>query len=116
MLTNLPVTAMLGAGVEVIVEPWPAQMRGLTPSRPCGRSTRLYLDGDDPYAFRIDLSELGLGQTRLLFTGDLVGGVTALQIGPFALRKRPDARNPRRWVNGALALGAAVVAVRRLAR
>ena len=64
----------------------------------------------------IDLSELGLGQTRLLFTGDLVGGVTALQIGPFALRKRPDVRNPRPWVNGALALGAAVVAVRRLAR
>jgi hypothetical protein len=77
---------------------------------------RLYPDGDDPYAFRIDLSELGLGQTRVLFTGDLVGGVTALQIGPFALRKRPDARNPRRWLNGALALGAAAVAVRRLAR
>lgn len=37
MLTNLPVTAMLGAGVEVIVEPWPAQMRGSPSSRPCGR-------------------------------------------------------------------------------
>jgi hypothetical protein len=31
-----------------------------------------------------------------------------------SFRKRPDVRNPRRWVNGALAAGTATLAVRRL--
>jgi hypothetical protein len=42
-------------------------------------------------------------------------GVTALHLGlaPLSLRKRPDIRNLRPWVNGALALGATAIAARR---
>jgi len=42
--------------------------------------------------------------------------VTGLHMGPFSLRKRPDVLNPRPWVTGALAAGAAALAVRRLRR
>jgi hypothetical protein len=36
-----------------------------------------------------------------------------LLIEVISLRKRPDVRKPRRWVNGALLAGATALAVRR---
>lgn len=115
-LTNLPVTAMLGAGVEVVVSRGRLTMRGLTPVPPMRKGLRLDPDGDDPDVFRIDVSELGLGSTRAVFARDPAGRATALHLGPFSLRKRPDVRNPRPWLNGALAAGATALAVRRLRR
>jgi len=116
-LTNLPVTAMLGAGVEVVVHRGRLTMRGLTPVPPMGRGVRLHPDRDDPDVFGIDLSELGLGSMPAVFARDSANRVAALHFGPFSLRKRPDARNPRRWANGALAVGgAAALALHRRRR
>jgi hypothetical protein len=79
------------------------------------KGLRLHPDGDDPYAFRIDLSGFGLGTSPVVFSRDPDGEVTALYAGlaPMSFQKRPDVRNPRPWVNGLLAVGAMAIAVRR---
>ena len=112
VLTDPQPREMLGAGVEVVVRrgeltiqlPIPAVRRGL----------RLYPDGDDPYAFRIDLSGVLMGTSPVVFSRDPDGEISALHLGlmPMSFQKRPDARNPRLWVNGALVAGAAALALR----
>jgi hypothetical protein len=76
---------------------------------------RLHPDGDDPYAFRIELPGFGSGTTPVVFSREPGGEVTALHLGrlPISLQKRPDLRNPRPWVTGALVAGATAIAVRR---
>lgn len=57
-LNNLPVRAMLGAGVEVVARRDHLTLRGLTPLPAMRKELRLYPDNDnDPYVFRIDLSD-----------------------------------------------------------
>jgi hypothetical protein len=76
-------------------------------------------DEKDPYVFRIDFSQLGMGTTRVLFGREPGGGMTMvpeLGIMPLPLRKQPSAKNPRLWATaalGALAVATAVTAVRR---
>ena len=88
--------------------PIPAVRRGL----------RLHPDGDDPYAFRIDLSELKLGTSPVVFSRAPDGAVTALHLGlsPISLQKRPNVRNPRLWVNRALIASATAMVVRHMQR
>jgi hypothetical protein len=115
-VTNLPLRAMLGAGVEVAARRGQLTIRGLTPLPSLRRGLRLEPDDDnDPYVFRIDLAEFGMGTCPVVFTSVPERGVTALHLGlaPLSLRKRPDIRNLRPWVNGALALGATAIAARR---
>jgi hypothetical protein len=108
-----PQPRMLGAGVEVVVRRNRLTLRGQTPIPAVRRGLRLYPDGDDPYAFRIDLSAVGPGTSRLVFGREPGGEVTALHLGvfPMSLQKRPDVRNPRPWVTGALVAGATALAV-----
>jgi hypothetical protein len=51
-----------------------------------------------------------------VFSRERDGEVTALHLGltGMSLQKRPNVRNPRAWVNGALAAGATALAIRRL--
>jgi hypothetical protein len=108
--------AMLGGGAEVVVRRGRLTIRGLAPIPALRRGLRLHPDdADDPYAFRIDLSEVGLPTCPVVFSRGPAGGATALHLGlsPVSLRRRPDSRNPRAWAGGALALGAAALAVRR---
>jgi hypothetical protein len=77
-------------------------------------------DDQDPYVFRINLSDVGLGTPRVVFSREPGVGTTAvyLESAPALLSfdKQPAARNPRRWATGALgaaAVGTAATAVRR---
>jgi hypothetical protein len=115
VLTDPQPRAMLGAGVEVVVRRGHLTIRGQTPIPAVRKGLRLHPDGDDPHGFRIDLSGFGLGTSPVVFSRDPDGEVTALHLGlaPMSFRKQPDVRNPRPWVNGALAVGATAIAVRR---
>jgi hypothetical protein len=107
--------ALLGAGVEVAVRRDHLTIRGQTPVPAVRRGLRLHPDGDDPYAFRIDLSGVGAGTSPVVFSREHGGQVAALHLGlmPMSFQKRPDVRNPRPWVNGALAATITAIAIRR---
>ena len=92
---------MLGPGAEVVVRRGHLMLRGLLPVPAVRRGVRLHPEGDDPYAFRIDLSGIGAGTTRVVFSRGADGRVTALHLAlqPVSLQKRP--RAPRRWVDRA---------------
>ncbi len=86
-------------------------------------SFRLQPDSEsDPYVFRIDLSKLGLGTGRVIFSREPGVGTTAvhLDFGPLSFQKRPATKNPRLWVAGAFGAlavaGAAAVVGRRAKR
>ncbi len=115
VLTDPQPRAMLGAGVEVVVRRDHLTIRGQIPIPAVRRGLRLHPDRDDPYAFRIDLSGLLLGTSPVVFSRDTDGQVTALHVGltPMSFQKRPGVRNPRPWLNGALAAGATALALRR---
>jgi hypothetical protein len=116
VLTDPQPRMLLGAGLEVVVRRGQLTIRGQMPIPAVHRGLRLHPDGDDPYAFRIDLSALGPGTSPVVFSRKPDGEVTALHLGltPMSFQKRPDVRNPRLWVNGALAVGATALAARRL--
>lgn len=115
VLTDPLSRAMLGAGVEVVVRQGQLTIRGQMPIPAVRKGLRLHPEGDDPYAFRIDLSAFGLGTSRVVFSRRSDGEVMALYLGlaPMSFEKRPDVRNPRPWVNGAVVVGATAIAVRR---
>jgi hypothetical protein len=106
---------MLGAGIEVVVRRGQLRIRGQMPIAAVRRGLRLHPDGDDPYAFRVDLSAFGPGTSRLVFGRAPDGEVTALHLGltGMSFQKQPAVRNPRPWVKGALIAGAAALAVHR---
>jgi len=115
VLTDPQPRAMLGAGVEVVVRRGQLRIRGQMPIPAVRQGLRLHPDGDDPYAFRIDLSGFGPGTSPVVFSREANGKVTALHVGLalMSFEKRPDVRNPRPWVAGALAAGATALAVGR---
>ncbi|HEU4946117.1 MAG TPA: serine hydrolase domain-containing protein [Kribbella sp.] len=115
VLTDPQPRAFLGGGVEVVVHHGQLRIRGQAPIPAVRKGLRLHPDGDDADAFRIDLSGFGLGTSPVVFGRGPDGEVTALYLGlgPTSFQKRPDARNSRPWVNGALVAGATAIAVRR---
>jgi CubicO group peptidase (beta-lactamase class C family) len=114
-ITNLPTRAIIGAGAEVAVRGGHLVLKPLTPVPALRRGMRLYPDDpDDPYVFRVEVPEFG-GSLRVVFNRPHDGRTaTRLLTDIFALRKRSELRNPRRWVNAALLAGATAVAVDRL--
>ncbi|CCW12857.1 serine hydrolase domain-containing protein [Rhodococcus aetherivorans] len=117
-LTDTRVRAMIGAGVEVFVRRGELLLRFLTPLPPLYRGLPLHPDDPaDPYAFRFDLGD-GLGSSRVVFgrepgTDDMS---VHFELMPLSARKRPPATNPRLWTEGAGAVAAATLLVRRVAR
>ncbi len=115
-LTDVRARSMMGAGVEVFARRGQLMLRGLTPVPAVYRGFPLHPDDDqDPYVFRIDLSEFGIGTARVVFSREPGAGTTAahLEFFPMSAQKRPATNNPRWWVNGALAVAATAIAVRR---
>jgi hypothetical protein len=115
-VTNLFLRALFGAGVEVVVAGGHLLLKPLTPIPAMRRGMRLYPDDpDDPWVFRVEIPEYGK-HCRIVFTGgrDTGNQPMRLLLEVMSFQKRPDARNPRRWVNGALAAGAAALGGRRL--
>jgi Beta-lactamase len=114
-VTNLSARALMGAGAEVTVRGGHLLLRPLTPIPAMGRGLRLYPDDpDDPLVFRVEPP--GYGKSlRVVFSGgpEKGGTATRLLLDLMSFRRRPEVRNPRRWVNGALAAGTAALAIRR---
>lgn len=113
-VTNLFNRLLMGAGVEVAVHRNQLMMKPLTPVPAMRKGMRLYPDNpDDPYIFRVDMSELGQGTFPVVFTRPAGTGNGQLLMDTIAFHKRPDAQNPRMLATGALAAGAAVLTLRR---
>ena len=114
VLTDPQPRMLLAAGAEVAVRRGQLIIRGQLPVPAVRRGLRLHPDGDDPDVFRIVFPGLGVGTSRIVFSRGPGGEVTALHLAalPVTLHKRPAAGNPRLWVTGALAAGAAAAAVR----
>ena len=109
-LTDARARAMLGAGVEIVVRRGQLVLRGLSPVPAVYRGFTLHPDDDnDPYAFRIDLSGLGLGTGRVVFSSEPGIGATAahFEMFPLSVQKQPAIKNPRSWARGALAAAGA---------
>jgi len=118
-LTDVRMRSMIGAGVEVSFRRGQLTLRGLSPVPALFRGFRLHPDDDtDPYVFRIDLSEFGLGSLRVVFGHDPGGATTRvhLDVMPLTLHKQPVTLNPRWWATGALAVAATALAIRRSRR
>jgi CubicO group peptidase (beta-lactamase class C family) len=106
-------------GAEVVVRRGRLMLRPLTPIPALSRGLPLHPDDDtDPLVFRIDLSALGVGTSRVVFSREPGAGVTSfhLDFAPLSFDKQPATRNPRPWGAGALgavAAAATATAVRR---
>jgi CubicO group peptidase (beta-lactamase class C family) len=100
-------------GAEVVVRRGQLMLRALSPLPALNRGLPLHPDDErDPYVFRIDLSEFGLGTARVVFSREAGVGTTAvhLEFAPalMSFDKQPATKNPRPWATGAL--GAVAVA------
>jgi CubicO group peptidase (beta-lactamase class C family) len=118
-LTDMRARSMLGAGAEVFVRRGQLMIRTLSPVPAVFRGFVLHPDDEkDPYVFRIDLSEFGIGSGRIIFTRDPGGATTRAHFDllPMSLQKQPNIKNPRPWVTaavGALAIATTAMVVRR---
>jgi len=114
-VTNLFTRPLFGAGVEVTVHRGQLMLKPLTPVPAMRRGMPLHPgDPGDPQVFRAELPEFGIS-IPLVFSGGPAPGARAsrLLLDLMSFRRRPDARNPRRWVTGVAAAGAVTVALRR---
>jgi len=116
--TDVQAWSMLGAGVEVRVRHGRLVLRTLSPIPALYRGFHLHSDDpDDPYVFRIDLSQYGLDTARVVFRRDAAGTMGVYLDGILlSAEKRPTSRHPKRWATGAigaLAAASSLVALRR---
>jgi hypothetical protein len=87
----------LPAGVEVLARGGRLVVRAATPVPALARGLPLHPDDeDDPFVFRLDLSELGMSSVRVVFGRDTHSAApavhTALGGQPMSLIGRPDPR------------------------
>ncbi|HEX2729418.1 MAG TPA: serine hydrolase domain-containing protein [Rubrobacteraceae bacterium] len=116
--TDTQALGFVGVGAEVLVRRGQLVLRAMSPIPAVYRGFPLHPDdANDPYAFRIDLSQYGLGTARVVFSGE--GATTRVHLGggvPLSARKRPASRNPRSWATGAAGALAAAAAVKAILR
>jgi CubicO group peptidase (beta-lactamase class C family) len=111
----------LVAGAEVFVRRGQLTLRPVTALPALARGLPLHPDDSgDPYVFRIDLSSLGIGTSRMVFSRSPHAGVKAFHLdlgfAPLSFDKQPASGDPRYWVSSALGAVAAATtanAVRR---
>ncbi len=107
------------AGAEVSARHGQLTLRPVTPIPALSHPFALHPeDGTDPYVFRVDLSEFGIGTSRVVFSRGPGAGTTSfhLDFAPLSFDQQPAMKNPRLWGTGALAtlaLTAAASGVRR---
>ena len=116
-ITDVRLRGMLGAGAEVFVRSGRLLLRFLTPIPSLARGFPLEPAApDDPYVFRIDLTEEGLDPIGVVFGQGPDGSTTRLHLDvmPLTLEKQSRFSNPRGWAGalaGALGLRIAVRAL-----
>jgi CubicO group peptidase (beta-lactamase class C family) len=112
-LTDVRVRGFFGAGMEVLVRHGELVVRVLTPVPVLYRGFVLHPDDEqDPYLFRIDLSQYGMGSILVAFDRESDTGPMAIHLEapmPWSLHKQPSTTNPRRWAAGALGVAAASI-------
>ncbi len=104
-LIEARVQMMMGAGVQVFVRGGQLMLRILTPIPALYRGFALHPDdADDPYVFRIDLSQFGMPAARVAFSHEPAVGATSVQmdLAPMTFHKRAAKRTRRVWVQRAL--------------
>jgi CubicO group peptidase (beta-lactamase class C family) len=118
-MTDMQARGMAGLGAKVFVRRGQLMLRALSPIPALYRGFRLHPDDEqDPYVFRIDLSEFGIGTARVVFSRDPKAGTTSihLDLAPLSLHKQAAMKNPR-WraagVVGALGVATTAIAARR---
>ena len=89
----------LPAGVEVLARGGRLLVRAATPVPALARGLPLHPDDeDDPFVFRLDLSELGMSSVRVVFGRDTDGAASAVHTAlggqPLSLIGRPDPKPP----------------------
>ena len=92
---------MMGGGLEVIVHGGQLKMRLLTPIRTAYRGFALRPDDEmDPYVFRLDLSQFGMGTARVVFSREDGVGTTAVHtdVGLLSFEKRRPGQDRRTWL------------------
>jgi hypothetical protein len=117
-VTNLFIRAGFGAGIEVRVRRGHLLLQPMTPLPPMRSGFRLHpSDPEDPYVFRADFSAVGQGTLPIVFSDGLDSErPMRLLVNGMSFEKRPNVRNPKLWLRGTLAGGAAALAVRRVLR
>jgi CubicO group peptidase (beta-lactamase class C family) len=120
-LTDMRLRSMLGLGAEVFVRGHQLMLRALSPIPIVYKGFVLHPDDDkDPYAFRIDLSQFGMGCGRIIFTRTASDTMrVSFDLLPLSLERQPTITNPRLWISGglgALAVATTAVALGRLRR
>ena len=109
-VTNLFLRVMMGAGVEIVVRGGELNLKPLTPIPAMRAGMVLHPDDpDDPRVFRVVMPQYGRSD-RVVFTDDTP---PRLLLDVMSFEKRPDVRNPRRWVTGVAAAGLVATAARR---
>jgi hypothetical protein len=91
-VTDVRMRAMLGAGAEVLARGGRLVIRILSPIPSLLRGLTLHPDDEnDPYVFRLDLAEFGLGTSKIVFgRRPADGGMSVhLDLMPLSLHKRP---------------------------
>ena len=100
------------AGADVFVRRGQLTLRPVTPVPALARGLPLHPDDSgDPDVFRIDLSSLGLGTSRVVFSRSPRALVNAFHLdlgfAPASFDKQPATRDPRYWAGGVLGAVAA---------
>ena len=118
-LANLFDRLVFGAGAEVVVRRGQLWLRPLSAIPTMRHGFPLHPDDEhDPYVFRLDLTDMGLGTFRVAFTPSSDQGRTRhrLEAGFLSMQQRPDALNPRRCATGLVGAGAGALTIRRARR
>lgn len=106
-LTDVRMRALLGAGVEVFARGGELRLRALSPVPPLYRGFPLRPDDpNDPYVFRVDLSRVGVGSIRVVFSRTPGLGITAVHLDamPITMTKQAPETNPRLWASVGVAV------------
>jgi hypothetical protein len=118
-LTDVRLRTIAGAGVEAFVRRGQLSLRFLTPIPALYKGFPLHpADDTDPYVFRMDLSEFGLGPFTVVFSREPETKTMAahFDVMPLSAQRRPQRTNPKRWVEGALAVSTMALLGRRSRR
>lgn len=114
-LANLFDRLVFGAGAEVVVRRGQLWLRPLSAIPTMRHGFPLHPEDEhDPYVFRLDLADMGLGTFRVAFTPLSDQGRTRhrLEAGFLSMQQRPDALNPRRCATGLVGAGAGALTIR----
>jgi CubicO group peptidase (beta-lactamase class C family) len=118
-LTDVRLRTIAGVGVEVFVRRGQLVLRFLTPIPALYRGFPLHpADDTDPYAFRMDLSEFGLGPFTVVFSSKPETETMAVHfdVMPVSAYGKSAATNPRLWADAAIALSSMAILGRRFRR